>query len=222
MKVIISNKLILCFVGFICISLESVNASCQINGNQFQPLGKAKANDNENYFNGCASAIRKQVKVEFEAAMQYLLMGAYFDQDDVNLPGFSRIFFEHADEERQHGMKFIEYLRFRGGDTTSDFLENGKIEPILGKYIWSDGTEALRDALKMEKHVSGNIKNMIDSCDGVGGNDYYSADWLTGTWLDEQLSGQRQLAGHINTLENFRAGHEELADWMFSNQLMKA
>ena len=87
MKVIISNKLILCFVGFICIAHESVDASCQINGNQFQPLGKAKANDNENYFNGCASAIRKQVKVEFEAAMQYLLMGAYFDQDDVNLPG---------------------------------------------------------------------------------------------------------------------------------------
>ena len=79
-------------------------------------------------------------------------------------------------------MKFIEYLRFRGGDTTSDFLEDGKIEPILRKYIWSDGSEALRDALKMEKHVSGNIKNMIDSCDGVGGNDYYSADWLTGTW----------------------------------------
>ena len=87
MKVIISNKLILCFVGFICISHESVDASCQINGNQFQPLGKAKANDAENYFDGCATAIRKQVKVEFEAAMQYLLMGAYFDQDDVNLPG---------------------------------------------------------------------------------------------------------------------------------------
>ena len=96
--------------------------------------------------------------------------------------GFSKIFFEHADEERQHGLKFIEYLRFRGGDTTSDFLENGKIEPILQKFAWSDGTDALRDALQMEKHVSGNIKNMIDSCDGVNGNDYFSADWLTGTW----------------------------------------
>ena len=100
----------------------------------------------------------------------------------IHSSGFSKIFFEHADEERQHGMKFIEYLRFRGGDTTSDFLDNGKIEPILRKYIWNDGTEALRDALKMEKHVSGNIKNMIDSCDGVNGNDYFSADWLTGTW----------------------------------------
>ena len=79
-------------------------------------------------------------------------------------------------------MKFIEYLRLRGGDTTSDFLGNGKLEPILNKYVWNDGTEALRDALAMEKLVSANIKNMIDSCDNRNVNDYYSADWLTGTW----------------------------------------
>ena len=35
----------------------------------------------------------------------------------------------------------------------------------------------------MEKLVSGNIKNIIDVCDGSSGHDYYSADWLTGTWL---------------------------------------
>ena len=80
-------------------------------------------------------------------------------------------------------MKFIEYLRLRGGDTTNDFLVNGKLEPILNKYVWSDGSEALRDALGMEKLVSGNIKNIIDACDGSSGHDYYSADWLTGTWL---------------------------------------
>ena len=80
------------------------------------------------------------------------------------------------------GLKFIDYLRLRGGDTTSDFLENGKLEPILNKYVWSDGTEALRDALAMEKHVSGNIKKIIDSCATLNVNDYLSADWLTGTW----------------------------------------
>ena len=99
-----------------------------------------------------------------------------------SIQGFSKVFFEHADEERQHGLKFIEYLRLRGGDTTSDFLGNGKLEPILSKYVWNDGTEALRDALAMEKVVSANIKNMIDSCDNKNVNDYYSADWLTGTW----------------------------------------
>jgi hypothetical protein len=40
--------------------------------------------------------------------------------------------------------------------------------------------------------------------------------------LEEQLSGQRKLAGMVNTLETFRAGHEELADWMFSNQILSS
>ena len=86
MKLIYSGKLILSFVVLICIFHKNVNASCS-NGNQIQQ--KAKANDPENYFDACATAIRNQVKVEFDAAMQYLLMGAYFDQDDVNLPGIN-------------------------------------------------------------------------------------------------------------------------------------
>ena len=51
--------------------------------------------------------------------------------------------------------------------------------------------------------------------------DYHVADWLTSNWLDEQLAGQRELAGMINTINNFRRDHEDLADWMFSNSLGK-
>ena len=98
------------------------------------------------------------------------------------MKGLSKLFGESADDERQHGIKFISYLRMRGGDTTSDFFENGKLEPILDKYIWADGTEALRDALTMEKKVSANIREMIDNCDNDNVHDYFSADMLTGTW----------------------------------------
>ena len=60
------------------------------------------------------------------------LTGAYFGQDNVALDGFSDFFFAHADEERQHGMRFLEYLRMRG-DTDTDFLERGAIMPTLGE-----------------------------------------------------------------------------------------
>ena len=46
-----------------------------------------------------------------------------------------------------------------------------------------------------------------------------SADWLTGTWLEEQLDGQRMLAGMINSLNTFRRDHEDLADWMFDKEI---
>ena len=61
------------------------------------------------------------MKKEFQASLQYLLMGAHFAQDSVNLGGLSEMFFEHAAEERQHGVKFMQYLRWRG-DKDNEFL----------------------------------------------------------------------------------------------------
>ena len=70
----------------------------------------------------------------------------------------------------------------------------------------------------MEKAVSGAIKKLIDVCND---GDPYSADWLTGKWLEEQLEGQRHLAGLINNLHTYRLQHEPLADWLFSNSLLE-
>ena len=62
-------------------------------------------------------------------------------------------------------------------------------------------------ALKMEKDVSGKMKEMIDICITAGQDDPHAADWLTGTWLEEQMQGQRHLAGLINTFNNFKYKH---------------
>ena len=88
----------------------------------------------------------------------------------------------------------------------------------LSEFSWADGTEALRDALNMEKAVSKSIRDIIKICED--NNDVYSADWMTGAIMEEQLIGQRHLAGLVNTLSGFRVSHEHLADWMFSNQLL--
>lgn len=72
----------------------------------------------------------------------------------------------------------------------------------------------------MEKAVSKAIRDLIEVCETS--QDYYSADWLTGQILEEQLTGQRHLAGLVNTMSHFRRDHEHLADWMFSNHLLTA
>lgn len=207
-----------CLLLFFAISVT--HQSCSI-GPQADPHGRAQAEDQHNYHEACVEGIRSQIRKEFEASLQYLLMGAYFAQDDVNLAGFTKMFFEHADEERGHGIQFIEYLRHRG-DEEINLLGSDPILPILGKNTWADGEEALRDALEMEKIVSGSIKKLIDVCDNDAKQDYHAADWLTGTFLEEQFQGQRHLAGLINSLSTFRRDHEHLADWMFSNSLLAA
>ena len=64
--------------------------------------------------------------------------------------------------------------------------------------------QALSLALEMEKEVTARMKLMIDVCSEAGAEDYHAGDWLTGTWLEEQYQGQRQLAGLINTFNNFK------------------
>nr|ACO10536.1 Ferritin subunit precursor [Caligus rogercresseyi]ACO10541.1 Ferritin subunit precursor [Caligus rogercresseyi] len=206
------------FLVLLSLFAAGAMGSCNI-GPLTDPKGKASPADPTNYYNSCISTLRDQVRMEFKASLQYLAMAAYFEQDTVNLKGFAKFFWESADEERQHGLKFIEYLRHRGDDSLALF--DADIKPILEKYSWSDGLEALRDSLLMEKKVSGSIKKIVDACSADGKEDYLTGDWLTGTWLEEQMDGQRKLAGLINTLSNFRMDHEALGDWMFSESLLE-
>jgi len=199
------------------------------------PNNPVTAQDPANYRETCINALSQQVRMEFEASLQYLLMAARFSQDTYHLPGVANLFWNHADEEREHAKAFINYLRMRGS-LDNNFFQGNPIKPILGKNTWDSVAEALRDALTMEKAVSKSMKNMIDLCSqgtkeiidqtesqkklGQGGeDDPHAADWLTGTWLEEQLNGQRHLAGLINTLEAFSRDHDEMAEWLFDKEL---
>merc|ERR1711970_818018 len=190
------------------------SATCSVSSSD----EKADANDPANYQPACISALESQVRVEFEASLQYLLMAAHFTEDTVNLPNVAGLFWSHADEERSHAIQFIQYLRMRGAEN-NNFFGDPAIKPKEGRFYWSGVDDALRMALKMEKDVSARMKEMIDACSVSGSEDYHAADWLTGTWLEEQMGGQRQLAGLINTFNNFKRGHEDLAEWMFDQEI---
>lgn len=62
----------------------------------------------------CVDALHGQIKKEFEASIVYLKYAAYFAQEKINLPGFEKFFFHAAGEEREHGIKLIEYALMRG------------------------------------------------------------------------------------------------------------
>ena len=50
----------------------------------------------------------------------------------------------------------------------------GDLLPIMDKYSWGDAEEALRDALKMEKFITKEIKSIIDVCSSTESN---VSDW---------------------------------------------
>ncbi|XP_043200892.1 ferritin subunit-like [Amphibalanus amphitrite] len=190
----------------------AAQATLQVNYNdpqdkcEGQPCAK-----NFNYDEGCATAIRNQISRELEASFTYLAAGAHFAQDNVNRPGVSKIFFDHAKEEREHAIKLADYLSMRGDRDTS-YLQ-ASYAPL--KYSWTNVLEGLTDALAIEKAVTRHVSDMINACE----RDWHAADWLTAEMLDEQHKGSREFSGHIAKLGRMLVSQPNLAEYMFDKEL---
>ncbi|XP_058813197.1 ferritin heavy chain-like [Topomyia yanbarensis] len=165
----------------------------------------------------CLRALHGQINKEFDASIVYLKLAAYFAQERINLPGFEKFFFNAAGEEREHGIKLIEYALMRG---------HGPIDKSSFKLDYSyqvppgtDGESSLRAALKKEEEVTHSIRQVIKACE-EGTNDFHLADYLTGEYLDEQHKGQRELAEKISTLSKMKKSAPKLGEFLFDKQHM--
>merc|ERR1712042_345703 len=133
------ESVLLLLVAFLC----STKATCSVRSSE----EKAEAKDAANYKAECIAALENQVRIEFEASLQYILMAAHFEEDTVNLPNVAKLFWDHADEERSHAIQFIQYLRMRGADN-NDFFGSEPIQPREKVYDWQGVGDALTLALK--------------------------------------------------------------------------
>ncbi|XP_076173567.1 ferritin 1 heavy chain [Ptiloglossa arizonensis] len=170
----------------------------------------------------CTKVLESQVQTEIEAAMTYLAMGAHFARDTINRPGFSKFFFNAANEEREHALKVIEYLLMRG-QLTNDVGKLLKFPLKPQKENWKSGLEALTNALDLEARVTRSIRNIIITCENpktANFNDYHLVDYLTGDFLDEQYKGQHDLAGKVSTLGKMMATHGPLGEFLFDKKLL--
>lgn len=80
------------------------------------------------------------------------------------------------------------------------------------------GADALRQALELETKVTKSIRNLIKTCE-KSPNWYHLADWLITEYLEEQLTGQRDLAGKLSTLSKMMASHGAVGEFLFDKQL---
>merc|ERR1711887_386773 len=100
----------------------------------------------QNYHEECEALINKQINMEFYASYVCLSMASYFNRDDQALPGFSSFFQKSSNEERDHGMKLMEYQAKRGGRVVfQDIAKPSSME-------WGTPLEAVEAALELEKN----------------------------------------------------------------------
>jgi bacterioferritin B len=120
-------------------------------------------------------AFNQQIGHEFGASMQYVSIAAHFSQRGLTL--LARLFLEQADEEKQHAMKFVQYLL----DTKGDL----KIPAIPApKATFVSAEEAVQAALTWEQNVTRQITALMDIA--AKQNDYLGQSFLQ-WFIDEQL-----------------------------------
>ena len=120
-------------------------------------------------------AFNQQIGHEFGASMQYVSIAAHFSQRQLKL--LAKIFFEQAEEEKQHAMKFVQYLL----DTKAEL----RIPAIPAPTPTFDSAEAaVAAALQWEQEVTKQITALMDLA--VKQNDYLAQSFLQ-WFIDEQL-----------------------------------
>jgi ferritin len=121
------------------------------------------------------AAINKQIGNEFGAFLQYVAIAAYFGND--SLPELSKHFNKQALEEREHAMKFVNYV-----------VDAGGLPQIPGisapKSNFSSAEEAVKLSLDWELTVTKQINELVDLAGKE--NDHTSHTFLQ-WFVNEQL-----------------------------------
>ena len=93
-------------------------------------------------------AMNEQINKELFSSYLYLSMAAYFE--DKNLPGFAHWMRVQADEEREHAMKFYDFILERGGKVLLKGIDAPKTE-------WSSNLEVAEEVAAHEAKVTASI-----------------------------------------------------------------
>lgn len=143
-----------------------------------------------------ASAINEQIGREFGASMQYLSIAGHFQVQKLTL--LAKLFFDQAEEEKVHALKFVHYVL----DTQGELHIPATAEP---KPSFVTAEEAVQAALTWETEVTGQINRLMDLA--VSQNDYLAQNFLQ-WFVDEQLEEVMKMDQLLSVVR--RAGEKNL------------
>ena len=122
-----------------------------------------------------ANAFNEQIGHEFGASMQYVSIAAHFQKMQLTL--LAKLFFQQAEEEREHAMKFVKYLLDTKGDLRIPAIP-------AAAPTFPSAEAAVQAALTWEQDVTRQITALMEQA--VKDNDYLAQSFLQ-WFIDEQL-----------------------------------
>jgi ferritin len=134
-------------------------------------------------------AMNEQINKELFSAYLYLSMAAYFE--DKNLPGFGHWMRVQADEEREHAMKFYDFILERGGKVLLKAIDAPKTE-------WTSSLEVAEEVAAHEAKVTASIYALYELA--LKEKDY-PAQVMLQWFISEQVEEEKNAAEIVANLK---------------------
>ena len=131
-------------------------------------------------------AMNEQINKEMFSSYLYLSMAAYFE--GRNLPGFANWMRLQAEEEREHAMKFYDFILERGGRVELKAIEAPKSE-------WGSNLEVVEEVAAHEALVTASINSLYELA--LKEKDYPAQimlQWFITEQVEEESSAAEVLA----------------------------
>ncbi|MGD8585608.1 MAG: ferritin [Chloroflexota bacterium] len=130
-----------------------------------------------------------QIKSEFTASAQYIAIAIYFDE--MGLAELANFFFSQSEEEREHAMKFI------------NFMLESEAKPLIPsvpelRNSFDSPSEAVEFALNQERKVTSEINDLVDIAIREG--DHASNNFLQ-WFVDEQVEEVDTMGRLLQTIK---------------------
>jgi ferritin len=134
-------------------------------------------------------AINDQIQKELYSSYLYLSMAAYFE--DQNLPGFAKWMRVQEGEEREHGMKFYDFLVDRGGRVQLKTIDAPATE-------WKSSMEVFKEVQAHEAKVTASINALYELA--LKEKDY-PAQIMLQWFITEQVEEEKNAAEIVAMLD---------------------
>lgn len=134
-------------------------------------------------------AINEQINKELYSSYLYLSMAAYLE--DKNLPGFAHWMRIQEQEEREHAMKFYDFLAERGGRVLLSAIAAPKTE-------WKSTLELAEEVAAHEALVTGSIYSLYELA--LKEKDY-PAQVMLQWFISEQVEEEKNAAEIVANLK---------------------
>ena len=135
------------------------------------------------------NAMNEQIKNELYSAYLYLAMSAHFEAG--SLPGFAKWTRMQANEEREHAMKFYDFINDRGGRVELRAIE-------APPKSFGSPLEVFKMVLEHERKVTGMIHKLYEMA--LKENDYPGQVMLH-WFIDEQVEEEKNAGLIVDQLQ---------------------